>query len=113
MPDSSKRYSATILVVDDNVDVLKVVVAILESADFLVLSAGSGPEALELLKGTSTRVDLLLSDVDMPLMSEPDVGETLKEARPDIHVMWMSGGQVGNLLVLNYGWAFNQKPFVA
>jgi DNA-binding NtrC family response regulator len=46
-------------------------------------------------------------------MSGPDLGETLKKARPDMHVMLMSGGVSGNLLVLNYGWAFIQKPFVS
>ena len=45
-------------------------------------------------------------------MSGPDLGEALKKSRPDIHVMLMSGGAKGNLLVLNYGWAFIQKPFV-
>jgi DNA-binding NtrC family response regulator len=59
------------------------------------------------------RIDLLLSDLDMPLMSGPDLGEALKKTRPDLHVMLMSGGSNGNLLVLNYGWAFIQKPFVA
>ena len=58
-------------------------------------------------------IDLLLSDVDMPEMSGPDLGEALKKARPDMHVMLMSGGDNGNLLVLNYGWAYIQKPFVA
>ncbi len=29
-----------------------------------------------------------------------------------MHVMLMSGGANGNLLVLNYGWAYIQKPFV-
>ena len=56
---------------------------------------------------------MLLSDVDMPEMSGPDLGEELKKTRPDMHVMLMSGGANGNLLVLNYGWAFIQKPFVA
>ena len=46
-------------------------------------------------------------------MSGPDLGELLKKARPDMHVMLMSGGADGNLLVLNYGWAYIQKPFVA
>jgi FixJ family two-component response regulator len=50
----------------------------------------------------------------MPLMTGPDLGEHLKKARPDMHVMLMSGGGVaGNLLVLNYGWAFIQKPFLS
>jgi DNA-binding NtrC family response regulator len=101
----------TILVVDDNKAVLNVVVAILEKANFQVLSAYSGPNAIELAKGEG-RIDMLLSDVDMPEMSGPDLGETLKKSRPDLHVMLMSGGSDGNLLVLNYGWAFIQKPFV-
>lgn len=46
-------------------------------------------------------------------MSGPDLGVSLKKARPDMHVMLMSGGDSGNLLVLNYGWAYIQKPFVA
>jgi hypothetical protein len=39
-------------------------------------------------------------------MSGPGLGETLKQARPDMHVMLMSAGAKGSLLVLNYGWAF-------
>jgi len=87
-------------------------VAILKRAAFQVLSAHDGAGAIEVAKQTEGRIDLLLSDVDMPLMSGPDLGETLKRARPDLHVMLMSGGASGNLLVLNYGWAFIQKPFV-
>jgi DNA-binding NtrC family response regulator len=102
----------TILVVDDNREVLEVVVAILKAANFKVLSAQSGAHALE-LAGEKRHIDMLLSDVDMPGMSGPDLGEVLKKSRPGLHVMLMSGGADGNLLVLNYGWAFIQKPFVA
>jgi two-component system, cell cycle sensor histidine kinase and response regulator CckA len=113
MPGTLTGELETILVVDDNVTLLKFVVAILQRADFQVLSADNGASAIELAKETEGRIDLLLSDVDMPLMSGPDLGETLKKARPDLHVMLMSGGLNGNLLVLNYGWAFIQKPFVS
>jgi DNA-binding NtrC family response regulator len=113
MTTSPKGTLETILVVDDNEDVLNVVVEILKRANFRVLSASSGPDALKLAEKTSEKIHLLLSDVDMPQMSGPDLGETLKETRPDIHVMLMSGGVKGNLLVLNYGWAYIQKPFVA
>ena len=102
----------TILVVDDDEKVLKVVVEILKCAKFQVLSADSGAAAIKLAKETKGKIDLLLSDVDMPQMSGPDLGEMLKKARPDIHVMLMSGGAKGTLLVLNYGWAFVQKPLV-
>jgi two-component system cell cycle sensor histidine kinase/response regulator CckA len=75
-------------------------------------SAISGPLALKLASEIDGKIDLLLSDVEMPEMSGPDLGEELKKVRPDIRVMLMSGGDNGNLLVLNYGWAYIQKPFV-
>jgi DNA-binding NtrC family response regulator len=103
----------TILVVDDNEATCRYVVAILKVANFHVISAENGANAIKLAELTVGRIDLLLSDVDMPLMSGPVLGETLKKTRPDIHVMLMSGGADGNLLVLNYGWAFIEKPFVA
>ena len=106
-------FKETILVVDDNEFVLTTVAKILAAAGFHVLSAGDGVAALKLAGETEQHIDLLLSDVDMPGMSGPDLGEALKKERPDIHVMLMSGGSNGNLLVLNYGWAYIQKPFLA
>jgi len=113
MPDILTGKLENILVVDDNEATCKYVVAILEQANFHVLSAENGANAIELAKHTVGTIDLLLSDVDMPLMSGPVLGETLKKARPEMRVMLMSGGADGNLLVLNYGWAFIEKPFVA
>lgn len=89
-PTQPQRRSETILVVDDNA---KVVGEILKNADFKVLSAADGAGAVELANKTEGRIDLLLSDVDMPLMSGPELGLMLKKARPDLHVMLMSGGR--------------------
>jgi len=113
MADLLNGMLETILVVDDHEAVLNSVVTVLENANFVVLSANSGANALKVAANTNGRIDLLLSDVDMPHMSGPDLGEALKKTRPNIHVMLMSGGASGNLLVLNYGWAFIQKPFLA
>jgi DNA-binding NtrC family response regulator len=110
MPDP--HTEGTVLVVDDTEFVRKTVVAILEKANFTVLSADSGESAIKLAKETDAKIDLLLSDVELGKMSGPDLGESLKKDRPAMHVMLMSGGTSGNLLVLNYGWAFIQKPFV-
>ena len=112
MSGSLRGTLETILVVDDNESVLNLVVTVLQRANFRVLSAGSGPHAIELCDRTDETIHMLLSDIDMPEMSGPDLGQELKKARPDLHVMLMSGNANGNLLVLNYGWAFIQKPFV-
>ena len=103
----------TILVVDDTPMILKVVVAILDAANFNVLEARSGAEALQVAADHIGKIDLLLSDVQMPSMTGPELGETLKQQRPDLHVMLMSGLAGGSMLVLNYGWAFIEKPFLS
>jgi two-component system cell cycle sensor histidine kinase/response regulator CckA len=113
MPTSLKATLETILVVDDDETIRKTVVAILERANFRVLSAHSGSDAIKLAEATDGQIHMLLSDVEMPQISGPDLGQTLKRTRPDLHVMLMSGGNNGNLLVLNYGWAYIQKPFVS
>lgn len=102
----------TVLVVEYTDVLLNVIVAILEAANFHVLQANSGTDALKLAADYSGKIDLLLSDVNMPEMSGPELGDRLKRARPDTHVMFMSGFRGGDLLVLNYGWAFIDKPFV-
>ncbi|MEP6716036.1 MAG: response regulator [Terriglobia bacterium] len=102
----------TILVVDDHAGVLAVVGEILQRANFQVLSATSSAAAIKLADESDLLIDLLLASLNMPLMSGPDLGEMLKKSRPKMHVLLMSGGYNQNLLVLNYGWTYIQKPFV-
>ncbi len=102
----------TILVVDDVRLVLNMVAAVLESVGFHVLRADSGAQALKLATDHTGDIDLLLSDVRMPEMSGPSLGDALRKIWPGIRVMLMSGYAGGDLLVLNYGWAFIEKPFV-
>jgi hypothetical protein len=113
MPGSLKRTLETILVVDNDEAVLKTVMTLLERANFRVLSADGGANAIKLAEETEGPIHLLLSEVELPEMSGPDLGKTLKKNRADIHVMLMSGQENGNLLVLNYGWAYIQKQLVA
>ena len=112
MVDSNKGTLETILVVDDDKAVRKTVVALLENADFRVFSAHSGEAAINLAEEAQGAIDLLISGVELPEMSGPDLGNALKKTRPGIHVMLMSGQENGNLLVLNYGWAYIQKSVV-
>ncbi len=112
IPPRSEKLE-TILVVDDNEPLRTFVVDALTRANFNVISADSGPNAISLAEKTKGEIDLLLSDWDMPEMSGIALGQALKALRPDIHIMQMSGGARDTLMVLNYGWAFLQKPFVA
>jgi two-component system cell cycle sensor histidine kinase/response regulator CckA len=113
MAELLEQKLETILVVDDVDLVLNLVVLILQSADYNVLQASNGDLALKLAAEYPGRIDLLLSDVQMPNMTGPKLGNEIKKTRPDMHVMLMSAFVGGNLLVLNYGWNFIEKPFVS
>jgi two-component system cell cycle sensor histidine kinase/response regulator CckA len=111
MPEALKGTLETILVVSSDKTVLDSIVNLLETANFRVL-ADNGPNAIKLAAETEGEIHLLLSEVDLPKMSGPDLGKALKKTRPNIHVMLMSGQENGNLLVLNYGWAYIQKAII-
>jgi DNA-binding NtrC family response regulator len=109
----SEKKQRTILVVDNFNAETNVVVDILEAADFIVLHANMGYSALRVAASYPGGIDLLLSDLKMPGMSGPDLSAAMKESRPEMHVMFATSFPSGELLVLNYGWAFIDKQFVA
>ena len=106
----------TILLVEDELVVRRLVAEILESNGYSVLQAGDGPSALELLRRHTGPLDLLVTDVVMPGMSGPDVAGAVAAMRPGAQVLYISGytdSSVGQHGVLEPGIAFLQKPFNA
>jgi two-component system cell cycle sensor histidine kinase/response regulator CckA len=107
-----KNTRETILVVEDDPVVLELVRGILERAGFCVLTAGNGAQAIKAESITPGPIHLLLSDVMMPDLSGPVVAQLLKKNRPEMRVMLMSGYTGGDMLLLNHGWHFIEKPFL-
>ena len=107
-----KNSLETILIVEDDPIVLSSVRIILERAGFCVLTAANSTEAIRVADGFYEPIHLLLSDVMMPDMSGPVISKILKKHRPEMRVMLMSGYPQDNMLFLNNGWQFIQKPFV-
>jgi two-component system cell cycle sensor histidine kinase/response regulator CckA len=106
----------TILLVEDELVVRRLVAEILESNGYSVLQAGDGPSALELLRRHTGPLDLLVTDVVMPGMSGPDVAGAVAAMRPGAQVLYISGytdASVGHHGMLEPGIAFLQKPFNA
>lgn len=102
----------TILVVENDAAILRLVRVILEEAGFEVLAASSAGKAAAVEAQFSRAIHLLLSDIMMPDMCGPDLAAALKQRRPEMRVMLMSGYADGAMLVLNHGWHFIQKPFL-
>jgi DNA-binding NtrC family response regulator len=103
----------TILLVEDHSVLLKLVKRILEDANFTVITASNAKQAIQLEAEFPGTIDLLLSDVRMRGTSGPNLAKRLKERRPQMRVVLMSGYPGGALLVLNYGWHYMEKPFLA
>jgi DNA-binding response OmpR family regulator len=102
----------TILLVEDHSALLKLVKQILEGAGFAVIPASTGKQAIRIEVEFPGTIDLLLTDVRMSGISGPELAKRLKDRRPQMRVMLMSGYPGGALLVLNYGWHYIEKPFV-
>jgi len=81
----------TILVVEDDAQVRGVAGRILRDHGYRVLEASGGEAALSLAADDPIGIDLLVSDVVMPGMNGPELAERLREARPSLRVLHMSG----------------------
>jgi PAS domain S-box-containing protein len=91
LPASKIGEGKTILLVEDDLNVRPVIREMLEYHAFRVVEAGNGQEALDLLRSSSERVALVLSDVVMPGMNGDQLAEIVGQTWPDLRVILMSG----------------------
>lgn len=99
----------TILMVDDEDLLLRMGETILTSYGYRVLTANSGQKALEIVSQSETPIDLVITDLVMPLMSGRELVEQVRRLSPETRIMCTSG----------YVWpgskqekaSFLQKPF--
>ncbi len=104
----------TILVVDDEPEVRKLVGAMVTRYGFHVYTADSGEHAITVFKNKMNEIDLLLTDVVAPGMSGPVLADKLVELKPGLKVLFMSGydnTQVVKQYVIEKGHALLRKPF--
>ena len=103
----------TILLIEDDAQVRGIVAAMLETRGYRVLAAADAATAAE-LAGTSTSIDLILSDLAVAGSSGREIAERARELHPGAGVLHMSGYTDDAVLrrgVLERGAAFIEKPF--
>ena len=100
-----------ILLVEDDVYARYSVWKLLKADGFTVLAAGNGEFALKASRNHPGPVDLLLTDIEMPLMNGLDLCEKIKAERPGTKVLVMSGDLREKEHVSVNGLSFLQKPF--
>lgn len=80
-----------ILIVDDERLVLTLLKRTLTEAGFRVLEAASGEQAIHIAAEFPERIEVLLTDLNMPEMDGYDVAAEVSQLRPDTKVIYMSG----------------------
>lgn len=85
--DSKWGNNQTLLIVEDDPDVIQSVRELLELSGYHVLTATNGREALVLLEQSGVKVDLILSDLIMPEMGGIELCRNLREKESDVKIM--------------------------
>ncbi len=104
----------TILVIEDEEVVRKLVLSILRSAGYRVIEAATPVDALQLEWNEPTPIQLLLTDVVMPVMNGRELAGRLTEQHREMRVLFMSGYSddiIARHGILTPGTAFIEKPF--
>jgi two-component system, cell cycle sensor histidine kinase and response regulator CckA len=110
------QYLATILLLEDEDGVRRLVTKVLESRGYIVFPTGHPVDALELAKRSDTKIDLLVTDLVLPEKSGREVAEAICRLQPDCRVLFMSGYTDDAIVlygVLHAQAIFLQKPFRA
>jgi DNA-binding response OmpR family regulator len=108
--NATSTTRSTVLVVDDDALILNLISELLSESEYNVLTAGNGTAGLQQSRDFNGKIDLLLSDFEMPGLSGVDLATTMTLERPNLRVLLMSGFTAG-VLILNEGWRFLAKPF--
>ena len=106
----------TVLVVDDEAGVRKLVSRILRTRGFSVLEAASGAEALDIARAWHGRIHLLITDIVMPEMNGWELARQLRNDRAGVETLYISGYSetaAGSERVVMEKAHFLQKPFAA
>jgi CheY-like chemotaxis protein len=111
MPEHKREYRR-ILIVDDEPTIVEFVDRVLRRAGYETATATAGPEAVR-LAATSAPFDLIVTDVNMPEMSGPDMVSQLRQQQPDVPVLYLTGFNdqlFAAKTILWEGEAFLDKP---
>jgi PAS domain S-box-containing protein len=111
MAQTHKRGTGTILLAEDEPLLRELGETILTQAGYKVLTAPNSDALQSVLAEYSGTIDLLLTDVVMPGISGPELVRLVRQSRPNIRVLYMSGYADDEIEDLDRDAGFLQKPF--
>jgi PAS domain S-box-containing protein len=112
-PASAGTRAHTVLVVDDEAPLRAIVRDVLEDSGYRVLEAGDAAAALALAAEHQGPLELLLTDVNMPGRDGAELASRMRELRPGLRVVFMSGEVDHPAPDGDAAHGFLSKPFTA
>lgn len=112
-PERILEGNRTILVVDDEPSIRRLVMDTLQPLGYRTLEASNGAEALRLNEVLAGEIDLLLTDVIMPGMNGKELADAIAKSCPSTQVLFMSGytdNTIAHYGILDADINFLQKP---
>jgi len=103
--------SRVILLVEDEPAVRRFLQMALTQAGHRVLQAANGMEALEISRSYEGAIDLLISDIEMPRVTGPQLARHIKAQRPQIQILLMTGCLPEPFVGYPQDWHILEKPF--
>jgi two-component system cell cycle sensor histidine kinase/response regulator CckA len=97
-PEGSANGSETVLLVEDEEIVRKLVRDTLRRSGYNVVEAEDGVEAMRICEGRDEPVDIVVTDVVMPNMTGPELIERLASVQPELKVLFVSGYTDGRVV---------------
>jgi two-component system, cell cycle sensor histidine kinase and response regulator CckA len=113
-PQAELAGSGTVLLVEDDALVREMAMQMLIESGYTVIKAKDPADAIEICRKGEVQIDLILTDVVMPVMNGKEMVDAIEKFRPDIKVLFMSGytsDLVAQRGVVDSGRHFIQKPF--
>jgi signal transduction histidine kinase/ABC-type amino acid transport substrate-binding protein len=110
----AQACNATLLLVDDEEIILESATAMIEALGLKVITATNGREALEIVRRTDLKVDLILMDLTMPHMDGREAFQAIRRIHPQMPVILSSGYNEQESIQAFTGRglaAFLQKPY--
>ncbi|MDR6926256.1 response regulator [Pseudomonas sp. BE134] len=83
--------ASIILVVEDDAIVRMLIVDVLEELEFKVLEADGSEQALEFLNDEDQYIDLMMTDVGLPVMDGRELAVQARMLRPELPILFASG----------------------
>jgi len=113
-PSLLNKGTETILMVEDNKEILQFGMTVLEQLGYTVLGVDAPEKAIELVQSGQDQIDLLLTDVVMPQMNGQEMAQKIKEMIPGIKCLYISGytaNALSNKDLIGNQINFLAKPF--